>query len=390
MTQQTADLPDGTRPSWPRRHQDDGGCDLFKIGALVDCRYRVVRPIGRGGMGRILEIARLADCARLALKYCEGTPLGKKRLAREAKILGSINHPHVLTIMDVNFAHDPPYYVMPLAVETLEAELPLHGGKLDWALTVFRQICLGVHALHQAGVVHRDLKPANVLRLADDRHVVADLGTAKREPRDSTILTRTCAILGTLCYLAPEQLMPGGSRHADARTDVFQLGKVFYQMMTKRSPAVIDPAALPPGLAHIVTRATAARPADRYADVLALLQAVEGYENSERDRDSPRSILEHLTQRIDKLAEAGVPGEASGQAILEALAGLDWVQEDDFLEGFDRVPVNVLASLARQPHPIIHAPFELRSEPRAGGCAPALPLCRPRRPAHAGRFSIIS
>ena len=140
--------------------------------------------------------------------------------------------------------------------------------------------------------------------------------------------------------------MPGGSRHADARTDVFQLGKVFYQMMTKRSPAVIDPAALPPGLAHIVTRATAARPADRYADVLALLQAVEGYENSERDRDSPRSILEHLTQRIDKLAEAGVPGEASGQAILEALAGLDWVQEDDFLEGFDRVPVNVLASLA--------------------------------------------
>ena len=104
---------------------------------------------------------------------------------------------------------------MALAVETLEAELSSHGGDLDWSLRVFRQICLGVQGLHQAGVIHRDLKPANVLRMADGRHVVADLGTAKREPRNSTVLTRTCAILGTISYLAPEQFMPGGSRHAD-------------------------------------------------------------------------------------------------------------------------------------------------------------------------------
>ena len=81
----------------------------------------------------------------------------------------------MLSVVDANLDHDPPYFVMPLAAETLQAELSAHGGDLDWAIQVFRQVCLGVQGLHQAGVIHRDLKPANVLRLADDRHVVADL-----------------------------------------------------------------------------------------------------------------------------------------------------------------------------------------------------------------------
>ncbi len=247
MTERSALRPSVAKPSWPRGRPTEGACHLWSAGTRIDERYQVVRPIGRGGMGRVVEVARLSDCTRLALKYCDGTTLGKKRLVREAKILGSLKHPHVLCVVDANLAHDPPYYVMPLAADTLQAELPRRGGDVAWSIQVFRQICLGVQGLHQAGVIHRDLKPANVLRLAGQHHVVADLGTAKREPRDSTVLTRTCAILGTLSYLAPEQLMPGGSRHADARTDVFQLGKMLYQMTTGRSPAVVEPAILRAG-----------------------------------------------------------------------------------------------------------------------------------------------
>ena len=299
-------------------------------------------------MGRVIEISRLADCARLALKYCDGTTLGRRRLVREAKILGSLKHPHVLSVVDANLVHNPPYYVMPLAAETLQAEVSSHGGDLAWSIHVFRQVCLGVQGLHQAGVIHRDLKPANVLRLADGRHVVADLGTAKREPRDSTILTRTSAILGTLCYLAPEQLMPGGSRQADARTDVFQLGKMLYQMITGRSPAVVEPAALPPGLAHIIVRASSTHPADRYAGVAGLLEAVETYQHSvaENAPNHPHLVLEQLARQVDSLSGTGPPRAAHQHAILEAIADLQRLKDDDLLDGLDRVPTDLLSVLA--------------------------------------------
>ncbi len=350
MTQPTAETPDVARPSWPRTRRREGDCALLNVGALVDERYEIVKLVGHGGMGRVVEVVRLDDHQRLALKYCEGNVLGKRRLVREARILGSIKHPHVLSVVDVNLVHNPPYYVMPLAAETLEAELHVHCGDLVWSIRVFREICLGVQSLHEAGVIHRDLKPANVLRLVDNRHVVADLGTAKREPRNSTILTRTCAILGTLSYLAPEQLMPGGSRQADARTDVFQLGKMLYQMITGRSPVVIESAAMPVGLAHIILRATATRPADRYDDVAKLLDAVESYQNSTAKaacRD-PRDVLEELVGCIDSLSSRGRMCGEQRNAMLDALADLDRLTDDELIDALDRVPIHVLVGLARE------------------------------------------
>ncbi len=352
MTERSAETQDVAGPSWPQRRHSEGGCELATAGALVDGRYRVVRLIGRGGMGRVVEIVRLPDGVRLALKYCDGTALGRRRLVREARILGSLTHPHVLSVVDANLIYDPPYYVMPLAADSLQAELSSHRGDVAWSMHVFRQVCLGVQGLHQAGVIHRDLKPANVLRLADGRHVVADLGTAKREPRDSTVLTRTCAILGTLSYLAPEQLMPGGSRQADARTDVFQLGKMLYQLVTGRSPAVVEPATLPPGLAHIVVRATSARPADRYEAVAGLLEAVETYHNSagENAADHPHHLLDELARRMDNLPATGPERQRHLQAVLDAIAGLDRLPDDQVVDGLDRVPIDLLAMLARD-HP---------------------------------------
>lgn len=83
---------------------------------------------------------------------------------------------------------------------------------------------MGVQAIHNANGTHRDVKPANALRMDDRRVVLSDLGLVKLDPRDTTILTQTAAFIGTRAYCAPEQLLPGGSREADARTDVYQLG----------------------------------------------------------------------------------------------------------------------------------------------------------------------
>ena len=140
---------------------------------------------------------------------------------------------------------------MPLAIGSLQEEVENLTGKLPAIFQVFREICAGVRAIHNSGVVHRDLKPSNILRLADGSIVVADLrGPAKRDPRHSLgVLTGTCAVVGTLAYLAPEQLLPEGSRLADRRSDLFQLGKILYQLVSGLTPAVVDLDRLPPGLA---------------------------------------------------------------------------------------------------------------------------------------------
>ena len=249
---------------------------------------------------------------------------------------------------------------MPLAAARSKPSSSSAGGDAAWAIAVFRQICRGVQALHDAGVVHRDLKPANILRMGDGRYVVADLGTGKREPRDSTVLTRTCAILGTLSYLAPEQLMPGGSRRADARTDVFQLGKILYEMVTGRSPAVIEPGLLPRGLAHIVRRATAARPDERYPDVSALLEAVEHSRDApdEFEAAHPGPTLARLSRLVERLVEAGLYRGEYRFDILWALADLDGLEPAEVLDAFDRVPTEVLDSLAQERPAQLLAPLK--------------------------------
>jgi serine/threonine protein kinase len=350
MSASSAETLDAPSPSTPRGDHAQEAVSLFNVGGLIDGRYAVRRPVGRGGMGRVVAVERISDGSMLALKYCAGSMLGRKRLGREAKILGRLAHPHLLAVVDANLAHDPPYFVMPLALGTLESELSGNGGDIDWALSAFRQVCAGVQALHDAGVVHRDLKPANILRMEEGRYVVADLGTGKREPRDSTILTRTSAVLGTLSYLAPEQMMPGGSRQADARTDVFQLGKMLYAMASGRPPAVVEPARLPRGLAHIVRRATAARPDDRYPEVSEMLEAVEQFRAAPEDfeEDHPGTTLERLSRLTGRLVRAGLYRGEYRFEILAALADLDGLDPASVLDAFDRVPASILAGLASE------------------------------------------
>jgi serine/threonine protein kinase len=344
---ETRELGKETRQA---RGADQPAPVLLNVGAVLDGKYEILRAIGQGGMGRVVEVLRIADRRHLALKYCAGGGLGRRRLVRESRILGSLRHPHLMPVLDAGLDHDPPYFVMPLAVETLDTERLGHAGEVRWALEVFRQVCLGVQALHQAGVVHRDLKPANVLRLAEGRHVVADLGTAKREPRDSTVLTRTCSVLGTLSYLAPEQLLPGGSRQADARTDIFQLGKLLYQLLSGCNPAVIDPDCLPPGLARIVRRATSLRPDDRYRDIDALLRAVE--QSAESSRINAQATREITVQSLlDDLARISVAvgrKDIDPDEVLDILTGLEYLRDDDVLDVFDRLPPPLLADLARR------------------------------------------
>lgn len=140
-------------------------------GALVDERYRVIRSVGAGGMGRVYEVERLIDGMRLALKVL-ARPDGMTELARfsrEAQIAGQLRHPNVVALVDVDVAPTGfLYLVMELVPGLSLKEHDARFGDVPWALEVLRQVAEGICAIHDCGVVHRDLKPANVLIVADD------------------------------------------------------------------------------------------------------------------------------------------------------------------------------------------------------------------------------
>ena len=325
-----------------------GGLPEFahEPGAVIDDRYRVLREIGRGGMGSVLEVEGVSDGVRYALKWCRLGGPWLKRFAREVRLMERVRHPHVVPVIDSNLGANPPYFVMPLAAASLDDVLPNLVGRESEALAVFRQVCLGVRAIHESGIVHRDIKPANILRLTSGRFVVSDLGVAKLETRDTTVLTQTRAVVGTLGFLAPEQFLPAGSRRADVRTDIYQLGKVLYQLLTGRPPALIEPDSVPRGLAHILLRATSVNPDDRYRDLGELLDALRYYQLAQDPTRNAREALESLALQAEELLRRREYRSENVREILALLAPLDQLDPSAAIERFDRLPDGLLPVLA--------------------------------------------
>lgn len=190
--------------------------------------YRILGLIGSGGMGRVYKAVDLRLGRTVAIKVSRAGFTGRFR--REARAVAALNHPNICTLYDLG----PNYLVM----EYVEGS-PIKGPMpLAQAVKVVAAIADALDAAHRKGVVHRDLKPANILLTASGPKLL-DFGLAKLEPTPGTGLpdsvtwthTTQATIAGTIQYMAPEQLQ---GRGADARSDIFSLGLVFYEMLTGR------------------------------------------------------------------------------------------------------------------------------------------------------------
>ena len=209
--------------------------------------YEIVARLGAGGMGEVYQ-ARDARLDRaVAIKVLTSAraidPAQLDRFQREARAIARVSHPHICTLHDVGQQDGVPYLVMELLEgETLAERLALSGIPVQQALVIAVQIAEALDAAHSKGVVHRDLKPSNVMLTAAGVKLV-DFGLAKlrdagydddvQKATRSLQLTEDGIVIGTLPYMAPEQV---AGRGADARTDVFALGIVLFEMTTGRKP----------------------------------------------------------------------------------------------------------------------------------------------------------
>jgi formylglycine-generating enzyme required for sulfatase activity len=201
-------------------------------------RYRVLRELGRGGMGVVFvaEDPRLQRLVALKVMKPEAAarPDARTRFLREALSTAQVPHDHIVPIYDSGEDNGSPFLVMPLLQgQTLEDRLRHGPPPLAEALRIAREIAEGLAAAHEKGLIHRDVKPGNVWleKEPPDRVKVLDFGLARLVEADAQ-LTASRALLGTPAYMAPEQA--AGSKDVDGRADLFSLGAILYEMLTGR------------------------------------------------------------------------------------------------------------------------------------------------------------
>lgn len=218
---------------------------LLEENTVVADRFRLIRMIGRGGMGSVWHAFDTRLDNACALKFIEGELANvadaHARFQREAKAAAALRSPHVVEIKDHGVWQGNPYIAMELLEgEDLGKALSKGGGRLPAAQvnTIIQQVCRALTKAHQGGIVHRDLKPDNIFLVTDDdRQLVKilDFGVAKQTSQaiDGSN-TKTGAMLGTPYYMSPEQAQ--GIKSVDARSDLWSLAVIVYQCITGRLP----------------------------------------------------------------------------------------------------------------------------------------------------------
>jgi serine/threonine protein kinase len=268
-----------------------------RLGAALSGRYRIEREIGAGGMATVYLARDIRHDREVALKVLRpdlSAVLGAERFLNEIRITARLDHPHILTLIDSGADEGLLWYVLPyIRGESLRVRLFRERQLgLDEALRIIQQIAGALEYAHRQGVIHRDIKPENIL-LFEGEAMLADFGIALAvKEAGGNRLTETGLSLGTPQYMSPEQAT--GERQPDARSDVYSLAAVLYEMLTGEAPhsgvsaqAIIAKLltekptrirtvrdTVPEAVDAAVSKALAKIPADRYASAAEFAQAV--------------------------------------------------------------------------------------------------------------------
>ncbi len=268
--------------------------------------YRILAALGSGGMGEVYRALDARLNREVAVKVLPAAlvqdPDRLRRFEQEARAVAALSHPNILAVFDVGTHEGQPYLVSELLEgQSLQERLELGPVSPRRAAEIALQVAQGLAAAHAGGIVHRDLKPGNVFVTRDEHVKILDFGLAKPATAlagaagmtVSTPMTSPGTILGTVGYMAPEQVR---GEQTDVRTDIFSFGVVLYEMLSGRAPFRRDSApetltailreeppelgtsvdGLPPALDRIVRRCLEKDPARRFQSASDLAFAIQG------------------------------------------------------------------------------------------------------------------
>ncbi len=303
-----------------------------KIGQQFS-QYRIVSPLGSGGMGEVYlaeddQLHRKAALKFLASEFISN-PDHLQRFIREARAASALNHPNICTIYEIKADGDAPFIAMEyLEGETVSAMIRRRRRNVRQTLDVANQVCSALVDAHEAGIVHRDIKPANIIITNRGPAKVLDFGLVKLVDGDNAainanqFLTKAGMIVGTASYMSPEQAR---GLDVDGRTDVWSLGVVLYEMLTGSLPfsgetstdtiaAILTKTPVPPSqlypsiapeLERIVLKTLRSNRDERYRTASALLSDIQELIRrvefeAELQRSSPAASADEDTFIFDK------------------------------------------------------------------------------------------
>jgi DNA-binding NarL/FixJ family response regulator/tRNA A-37 threonylcarbamoyl transferase component Bud32 len=251
----------------------------------LDIGYKFVRMIGEGAMSKVYLAERVKDKMTVVLKVLDLTQVKEpklvKRFIQEANLIAELNSPFVVKIYDHGLTDEYGYIAMEFFSRGDLKQRAEMGLNHEIALIYATHIAYGLEQIHSINVVHRDLKPANLMFRGDDSLALADFGISKKMDEVNDITTMG-QILGTPHYMSPEQ---GEGHNVDARTDLYSLGVLFYELLTGDKPySAATPAALIYQHIHApIPRLPSAL--KRYQDIIDLLLAKKPEERLQTARD---------------------------------------------------------------------------------------------------------
>ncbi|MEM9109742.1 MAG: serine/threonine-protein kinase [Planctomycetota bacterium] len=315
------DSRSGMSGSWPSHAVSQDGAGLPKIDG-----YRVIEPLGQGGMGTVWRAEQLSTSREVALKLLGGAMFmsdrARPRFEREVKLAARLDHSNIATIYDSGIHRGVCYYAMQL-IDGLTLDQFIQQRKLPrkLILKLIQIVCGAVQHAHELGIVHRDLKPGNIMVTASGKPVVLDFGLAKAvddEEGDAT-LTNVGDVAGTPAYMAPEQA-EGVIDQIGPHTDVYALGAILYRLLTGEPPTnltgsklqvlnriaqgeIREPSIIVPSidaeLQALLLKALAVDPAKRFNSAAEMGEVIKLY-------------LDHL-----KSGQVLAPSDASGAYVSE-------------------------------------------------------------------------